>query len=74
MQTFDETSFDGLRLPVAGAPERVEMEPAEASRFIKAAARYCGAVAVGICEMKPHHYYSHQGHRGAEGHQQNTHQ
>jgi len=40
-------------------------EPDEITRFIKNWSKKLGALDVGICELKPQHYYSHRG-RGTE--------
>lgn len=48
------------------SPDRVEVDPAAASRRLKGMARYFGAVLAGITDLKPHHVYTHVG-RGPGG-------
>lgn len=38
-----------------------DQDPASLSRYVKDLARYYGAHSVGICELQPHHLYSHIG-------------
>jgi reductive dehalogenase len=54
---------EALRDAVDGpvAQQRVDRLPQEMTSFIKGLAVYHGAQAIGICELKPYHIYSHIG-------------
>ncbi len=43
------------------AERQVRLEPEVMTRFVKALARYYGAVDVGVTELRPYHVYSHIG-------------
>ncbi len=64
-----DASFDvigALRNTVVPEPakDKQKSDIKETTTFIKQWAKKLGAVDVGICELKPHHFYSHRG-RGA---------
>jgi ferredoxin len=54
---------EALRDEVDGpvSDERAELTPAQGTSMIKRLAQYYGALTVGICELQPHHVYSHIG-------------
>ncbi|MEJ2212207.1 MAG: reductive dehalogenase domain-containing protein [Anaerolineae bacterium] len=59
--TFDY--IEGLRDRVDGplAAERLAMDPEAATTWVKGLARYWGARAVGVAELRDYHVYSHVG-------------
>jgi ferredoxin len=54
---------DGLRESVDGpvSDTKYSLPIEEMTNFLKSLAIYYGALEVGICELKPYHYYSHIG-------------
>jgi hypothetical protein len=54
---------EALRDAVDGpvAVERAEADAASMTGFVKDLARYYGALAVGVAELRPYHFYSHVG-------------
>ncbi len=54
------------------AEEKKESDAQETTDFIKTWAKKLGAVDVGICELKPYHFYSHRGRGAAYGNEVNT--
>ncbi len=54
---------EALRDSVDGpiAPEKVQILPDKMTGFIKNLVLYHGGVDVGVCELQPHHIYSHVG-------------
>lgn len=56
-------AIEELRNSVDGKPaeDKKEFSAKELSLFVKNWSKKLGAIETGICELKPHHFYSHRG-------------
>lgn len=72
MGPFAEAGFEFLSdikhlVQKTSKPEKVEVDPADITHKLKNMTHFIGAKMVGICKMKPEHYYSVRGRSGVYG-------